>query len=92
MNKNIKKFESINSKIEKLNKKQHIEILRIITKDDKVNISENKNGSFINMNELSNDVINKIIEYLNYIETKETELLNIENKKNMIAETMNDNN
>jgi hypothetical protein len=92
MNKNIKKFESINSKIEKLNKKQHIEILRIIAKDDKINISENKNGSFINMNELSNEIINKIIEYLNYIETKEMELLNIENKKNMIAETMNDNN
>ena len=92
MNKNIKKFESINSKIEKLNKKQHIEILRIITKDEKVNISENKNGTFINMNELNNEIINKIVEYLNYIETKEKELINIENKKNKIAETMNDNN
>ena len=92
MNKNIKKFELINSKIEKLNKKQHIEILRIIAKDEKVNISENKNGSFINMNELNNEIINKIVEYLNYIETKEKELINIENKKNKIAETMNDNN
>ena len=70
MNKNIKKFELINSKIEKLNKKQHIELLRIIVKDEKVNISENKNGSFINMNELNNEIINKIVEYLNYIETK----------------------
>ena len=92
MNKNIKKFETINSKIEKLNKKQHIELLRIITKDEKVNISENKNGTFINMNELNNEIINKIVEYLNYIETKEKELINIENKKNKIAETMNDNN
>ena len=92
MNKNIKKFENINSKIEKLNKKQHIELLRIITKDEKVNISENKNGTFINMNELNNEIINKIVEYLNYIETKEKELINIENKKNKIAETMNDNN
>ena len=92
MNKNIKKFENINSKFEKLNKKQHIELLRIITKDEKVNISENKNGTFINMNELNNEIINKIVEYLNYIETKEKELINIENKKNKIAETMNDNN
>jgi hypothetical protein len=92
MNKNIKKFELINSKIEKLNKKQHIELLRIIVKDEKVNISENKNGSFINMNELNNEIIIKIDEYLKYIETKEKELINIENKTNKIAETMNDNN
>lgn len=90
--KNIKQLESINAKIEKLNKKQHIEILRIITKDDKVNVSENKNGIFINMNEINDKIINKIVEYLNYIETKEKELLNIENEKNKIAETMNDNN
>lgn len=90
--KNIKQLESINAKIEKLNKKQHIEILRIITKDDKVNVSENKNGIFINMNEINDEIINKIVEYLNYIETKEKELLNIENEKNKIAETMNDNN
>lgn len=90
--KNIKQLESINAKIEKLNKKQHIEILRIITKYDKVNVSENKNGIFINMNEINDEIINKIVEYLNYIETKEKELLNIENEKNKIAETMNDNN
>lgn len=88
--KNIKRLETINSKIEKLNKKQHIEILRIITKDDKINVTENKNGIFVNMNEMSENVINQIVEYLNYIETKEKELLNIENEKNKIAETMND--
>lgn len=92
MTKNIKRLETINSKIEKLNKKQHIEILRIITKDDKINISENKNGIFINMNEISDEIINKIVEYLNYIETKEKELINIENQKNKLAETMNDSN
>ena len=92
MNKNIKKFENINSKIEKLNKKQHIELLRIITKDEKVNISENKNGTFINMTELNEPIITEITNYLAYIETKEKELINIENKKNKIAETMNDNN
>ena len=91
MNKNIKKFELINSKIEKLNKKQHIELLRIITKDEKVNISENKNGTFINMNELNNEIIVNIEEYLKYIETKEKELINIENEKSKIAEKMNDN-
>lgn len=92
MIKNIKRLETINTKIEKLNKKQHIEILRIITKDDKINITENKNGIFINMNEISDEIINKIVEYLNYIETKEKELITIENQKNKLAETMNDSN
>ena len=44
------------------------------------------------MNELNNEIIIKIDEYLKYIETKEKELINIENKTNKIAETMNDNN
>ena len=92
MIKNIKKLEAINAKIEKLNKKQHIEILRIIMKNDKINISENKNGTFINMNELDDSIITKIIDYLQYIETKEKELNDIEDEKNKLAETMNDNN
>ncbi len=92
MSKNIKKLESINNKIEKLNKKQHIEILRIITKYDKIQISENKNGTFINMNELTELAIEKIMEYLKYIETKEKELSDIENEKNKLAEIINDTN
>ena len=92
MSKNIRKLELINNKIEKLNKKQHIEILRIITKYDKIQISENKNGTFINMNELTESVIEKIMEYLQYIETKEKELSDIENEKNKLAEIMNDTN
>ena len=92
MNINIKKLEVLNNKIEKLNKKQHIEILRIIMKNDKINISENKNGTFINMNELDESIITNIIDYLQYIETKEKELNDVENEKNKLAETMNDNN
>ena len=92
MIKNIKKLEAINSKIEKLNKKQHVEILRIIMKNDKINISENKNGTFINMNELDESIITNIMDYLEYIETKEKELNDVENEKNKLAEIMNDNN
>ena len=92
MTQNIKKLELLNNKIEKLNKKQHIEILRIITKNEKINISENKNGTFVNMIELNESTIAEITSYLAYIETKEKELINIENKKSKLAEIMNDNN
>ncbi len=91
MSQNIKKLELLNNKIEKLNKKQHIEILRIIRKNEKTNISENKNGTFINMIELNESIITEITNYLAYIEMKEKELINIENEKTKLAEIMNDN-
>lgn len=88
MNNMTKKLEQLNSHIEKLDKSQHIEILKILSKRNMNKITENKNGIFVNMNELSEQSIDEISSYLEYIKTKEKELdvLEIEknNYKNMI--------
>jgi hypothetical protein len=70
-----KEYETLIHKIEKLDKREHIEILRII-KEDKTNIkiTENNNGCFINLNELTDDTIDKIFNLLNYIEDNKIEL------------------
>lgn len=78
---NIKKLDQINNHIEKLDKSQHIEILKILKKTEINKITENKNGIFVNMNELSEECIDEISRYLEYIKTKEQDLNLLENEK-----------
>lgn len=81
MSTKIKKLEQINNHIEKLDKSQHIEILKILNKTDINKITENKNGIFVNMNELSDICLSEISQYLEYIKTKEKDLYVLENEK-----------
>ena len=66
--------------IESLNKTRQIEILKIFLKNN-VNISENNNGTFVNLSFLSKECLNEIINYLNYIKDQEASLKTIENVK-----------
>ena len=56
----------IKKTIESLNKTRQVEILKIFLKNN-VSISENNNGTFINLSFLSEDCLNEVKEYLNYI-------------------------
>jgi len=69
-NSDIKK---IVSKIERLkNKKHHINILKIILEETR-NYTETQNGILLLMNELSNDTIGKISDYLKCITKKQVD-------------------
>ena len=74
MTSSVKTLEYINSNVEKLDKNQHIEILKILNKREMNKMTENKNGIFVNMNELSKQSIDEILNYLEYIKTKEKDL------------------
>ena len=73
--------------IEQLTKFHQIEILKIIQLDNSIIINENNNGIFINLTNVSNDIIEKIINYLKYVNTQEKHLNDIELKKNTISNT-----
>ena len=60
-----KDLELLKSRIERLEQHHHIEILRIIT-ENKIKLSENKNGVFINMSFLPEQLIQLIEKYLEY--------------------------
>ena len=85
-----KTLHIINNKIEKLNIDQHIEILRIIHNYSPNDITENKNGCFIDLSSLDSILIEKITKYLSYIETKEKDLYNTEMKKDMLKDNIKD--
>jgi hypothetical protein len=75
--------------IENFSKEDQIEILKIISHVNVQLISENNNGSFINMNDLNDDTLLKINNYVDYVLKKNSEINNIENEKDILKSNIN---
>ena len=69
----IEKLNSIKQIIEGFTKDQQLQILKIL-KENNVSLNENNNGTFINMTTLSDEIIEKIDEYIQHIDVQESEL------------------
>lgn len=82
---NIEQKISLRNEIEKLEDTHHKEILKIIKKNNIV-FSENKNGVFINLNYVHDNILNEIVEYIEYIKKQETYINKIEEIKNNYKE------
>ena len=78
----VQELENIKNKIEAFSKNHQIEILKILKKSNKVIINENKNGVFINLSFLPEDILGEIKYYLNYIHAQEDDLSMLETQKN----------
>jgi hypothetical protein len=61
-------LEKIKIAIEKMNKIQHIEILKILKTNKTIKINENKNGVYVNLSFLSKHTINELEKYIQYIQ------------------------
>ena len=66
--------------IENMNKFNQVEILRILYKN-KINLNENKYGVHINLSELDNYILFKLQEFINYVNTQEDTLNDVEQQK-----------
>ena len=77
----ISELNYIRETIEKMNKFNQIEVLRILSKHTNVTLNENKYGVHINLSDLSKIIIEELIVYINYVNTQEITLHNIEQKK-----------
>ena len=64
---------------------QQIEVLKIFINND-IEISENNNGSFINLSNLSPVIINKLEEYIIFVSNQNENLIKIESEKRDIKE------
>jgi len=71
----------IREKIESMPKFNQVEILRILSKDTAVTLNENKYGTFINLTELSQEIIENMKSYINYVNTQEYHLNYLEKQK-----------
>lgn len=82
----------IKKTIESLNKTRQVEILKIFLKNN-VSISENNNGTFVNLSFLTEECLTELKEYLNYIKDQEASLKTLENvKAEFIKEHFDNNN
>ena len=73
-------LKQLKDRIEVLNQHHQIQILKIMTQCS-VDLTENKNGSFINLTNVDDVVISKITDYLGYVDEQEMQLKEIENQK-----------
>jgi hypothetical protein len=80
--------EILKTKIERMEKHQHIEILKLIKKyNQSVVTNENKNGTWINMSCLSETTMEELKKYISYIEEQEKSLNMIESEKQQLKKT-----
>jgi hypothetical protein len=80
-------LESIKKTIESLNKTNQIEILEIIQKGSSSLLNENKNGIYVNMTFLSEEVIEDIVKHIEYIKDQELILTSFESQKDDFKNT-----
>ena len=76
--KTVQELESIRKDIEKMNKFHQVEILKLLKSCSHLKLNENNNGTFINMVDISDDILIKISNYINYVEQQEKNLSHIE--------------
>jgi hypothetical protein len=78
---NVEELNSIREKIESMPKFNQIEVLRILSKYNKITLNENKYGVLVNMTDFEVEVIEKLKNYISYVNTQESNLNEIEVQK-----------
>jgi hypothetical protein len=63
-------MDNLKDKIENLPKIYHVEIGKLLNNYN-IHLNENQNGIFVNLSTLSQDIIDKLNEYVHYIELQE---------------------
>ena len=73
-------LKHLKDNIESLDTHQQIHIGKIFYENN-INMFENKNGVFINLTEINEDILEKIKLYLQHVEEQEKSINDMENKK-----------
>jgi hypothetical protein len=78
---NVEELNTIREKVESMPKFNQIEVLRILSKYNKITLNENKYGVLVNMTDFEDEVIDKLKNYISYVNTQESNLNEIEVQK-----------
>ena len=77
----VSELNYIRDTVENMNKFNQIEVLRLFNKNSDVILNENNYGIYINLSELSTDIINEINDYIKYVNNQENTLNTVEQQK-----------
>lgn len=86
----IQDLDKMTRIIETFSKEEHIQVLKIIMERDSASVSENSNGTFVQMDELSQESIEKINKYIDYVLLKECDIKEIEETKERLKNNINE--
>ena len=86
-NVSVSELNYIREIIENMNKFNQIQVLKIFNKHKEVTLNENKYGIHINLSELSREIIDKLSDYIKYVNTQEKTLNSIEQQKETYRNT-----
>lgn len=75
------RLTKLKDKIELMDKSNHIEALYMISQNQSIKLTENNNGTFINLTDLDNNMIEKLEEFVQYVAKQNSDLNDIESKK-----------
>ena len=87
----MSKLDKMVHHIDHFSKEDHIKILEIIVSYNRSIISENSNGCFIHMEDLPEDIIEKIQHYIEYVLLKENEINQVETTKDNLKNIIKSN-
>ena len=87
MNADLDKMTRI---IESFSKEEHIQVLKILVEKDAACVSENSNGTFVQMDEVNPETIEHIRKYIDYVLLKECDIKSIEDTKDRLKSNIND--
>ena len=80
-NYSVSELNYLRESIENMNKFNQIEVLRIFNNHKDVTLNENKYGIHINLSDLDKDVLDELSMYVKYVNTQESTLNVVEQKK-----------
>lgn len=86
MNVPVEKLKQIKKQVENMNVSQQLEILKILHQENDVKINENKSGIYVNLTFLPKEALDKVNDYLKYVNDQETSLNIIEDKKETVKQ------
>lgn len=78
---NVNELNGICKIIESMQKFNQVEVLRILSKDAKSVLNENKYGVHVNLTDLPHEIIKELKEYIKYVNTQELNLNELEKQK-----------
>uniref|UniRef100_A0A6C0E4C6 NET domain-containing protein n=1 Tax=viral metagenome TaxID=1070528 RepID=A0A6C0E4C6_9ZZZZ len=88
VNERTNKLIMIRDLIHEMNKYNQIEVLRILKKYENITLNENRYGIHVNLTDLSDEQINELTLYINYVSVQETTLNYGEQQKNTFKNEM----
>ena len=80
----IMELKQLKEHIEKMDKTNQIDILKILRDSNKVILNENKSGVYINLTYCPQKTIDEIVKYLDYTNEQEKVLKTIEQEKDNV--------